>query len=357
MTDEEKAGLLHQLLKELAATWIHNDKISQYVSQLKNIYCEKDDKGKSVKYRHEYFRISQTIYEISADESLSFEMLLYNLAGLITYIDIEEKGNDLFISSVKKLNDHINLEITRIVRAKKHDRELHVLSLSVKNALEQTKESLEKIEKLAQDTEQTLKKIEELKQDIDTSTTNQITILSIFTGIVMAFVGGFSILGSAFSNAELFEARVWLLIFLMSLVGFIFFNTVFMFIYMVAKLSGKRLSVQCKSEQCGMCMKCEECKASKVWCPFHKLWKKYPYVAYVNIVLLFMIVATGAYGFHSSFCSQRAVPANAVVEDQLSQTEQSLPSDIDFDIQLTNECTYGKADLEKGEKKNPRTGE
>lgn len=355
MTKEEKfrrAQELKELIKNLATSCITNEELPYYVEQLKNIYCvpafDKNGAAMEEEYRHEYFRVSGTIYDIYSDESnesRSLEMLLYNLGGLLEFVEkqnIQTEEEKEFLKKLTKLNDHVNLEITRIVRSAKDYRGLNKLSTTVRDSVEKTNE--------------TLKKIEELKQSIDTSTTNQITILSIFTGIVMAFVGGFSILGSAFSNTELFQTRIWLLIFLMSLVGFIFFNTVFMFIYMVAKLSGKRLSVQCKTQQCGMCMKCEECKKFKILCPFHKLGKKYPYVAYINIILLVMIVATGIYGFHSSICSQRTVPVNVVVEDQLSQTEQSLPSDIDFDVQLTNECNYGKTELEKGAKTNPYTG-
>lgn len=353
MTSEEKARRseeLKQLLKKLARTCAANEELPRYIKHLKEIYgvsnSDKDDLANNEEYRHEYFRVSEAIYEVASDTSMSFEMLLYNLNGLLEYVekqDAQTKEEKEFLKKLTKLNDHVNLEITRIVRSIKDYRELNKLSHTVRDSVDQTNEML--------------KKFEELKQSIDTSTTNQITILSIFTGIVMAFVGGFSILGSAFNNTKMFQSRIWLLIFLMSLVGFIFFNTVFMFIYMVAKLSGKRLSVQCKTQQCGMCMKCEECKKFKILCSFHRLWKKYPYVAYINIVLLFMIVATGMYGFHSSICSQRTVPANAVVEDQLSQTEQNLPNDVSFDIQLKNEYTYETQKTGESTKENPYTGD
>ena len=335
MSDNSDRKLqLLKILSDLSDQRVSDNSIPEFVLKLEKIYTGER------KYRHRYSDISGYLY---ANQNKEPEVLQDNFEKLYKEINIPGKYSEQLQESFNKLYDHVMLECIRIAQ----------LNSSIPHGADLG----EKIETLRVEIDKTQKDNEKIKSDMEKSTLSSVTVLSIFTGVVMAFVGGFSILGSAFSNAELFEARVWLLIFLMSLVGFIFLNTVFMFIYMVAKLSGKRLSVQCKSEQCGMCMNCEGCKAPKVLCPFHKLWKKYPYVAYVNIVLLFMIIATGAYGFHSSFCSQRAVPANAVVEDQLSQTEQSLPSDIDFDIQLTNEYTYGEADLEKGEKKNPRTGE
>lgn len=287
MTKEEKnqcTEKLKNLIKKLASNNIKNEERPNLVKELKNIYhtsnCDENTSTTDEEYRHEYFRVSETIYEINGDNSMSFEMLLYNLNGLLEYVEEENEKNKKekdFLRNLIKLNDHINLEIARILRATKDYRELNKLSTTVCNSVEQTNE--------------TLKKIEDLKQSIDTSTTNQITILSIFTGIVMAFVGGFSILGSAFSNTQLFETRIWLLIFLMSLVGFIFFNTVFMFIYTVAKLSGKKISVQCKDTECTKCIQCGECKRLKVFCPFCRLGRKYPYVAYINVILLIIMIA------------------------------------------------------------------
>lgn len=356
MSDNSDRKLqLLKILSDLSDQRVSDNSIPEFVLELGKIYTGEK------KYRHRYSDISGYLY---ANQNKEPEVLQDNFEKLYKEINIPGKYSEQLQESFNKLYDHVMLECIRIAQLNSSiphgadlDEKIETLRVEIDKTQKDNKQIRETNVELREANEKINKDNKQIRDDLDKSILSSVTVLSIFTGIVMAFVGGFSILGSAFSNTELFETRVWLLIFLMSLVGFIFFNTVFMFIYMVAKLSGKRLSVQCKTEQCWMCMKCEECKASKVWCPFHKLWKKYPYVAYVNIVLLFMIVATGAYGFHSSFCSQRAVPANAVVEDQLSQTEQSLPSDIDFDIQLTNECTYGKADLEKGEKKNPRTGE
>ena len=347
INNQNKTDILKGLLDQLFDDAISDQNIQKFVLELEKLY------GGNKKYRHMYSDISGYLYTKHNKEP---ELIQYNLKKIYDEINIPDKYPQYLQESFNKLYDHINLECIRMSQ-------LHTLIPDVTELNDKTNQmriDVDKAQKVSQriseDNKEIRKENEKIKAEMDKSVISSVTVLSIFTGVVMAFVGGFSILGSAFTNAELFETRVWLLIFLMSLVGFIFFNTIFMFIYMVAKLSGKRLSVQCKSEQCWMCMKCEECKVSKVWCPFHKLWKKYPYVAYINIVLFFLIVLTGMYGFCSSICFQKTVPANAVVEDQLSQEEQSLPSDIDFDIQLTNECTYGKADLEKGEKTNPHTG-
>ena len=105
------------------------------------------------------------------------------------------------------------------------------------------------------------------------------------------------------------------------------------------------------------CIKCKECghRKVKMLCPFWKLCRKYPYVAYVNVVLLLMIVATSICGVITSFHFQNTIPVN-MTEESSNRTEQSLPSDINFDIQLTNECAYGKTVSEKSTKTNPYTG-
>ena len=128
--------------------------------------------------------------------------------GLIEeYLKSVEDLPDRVLEKFIKLRDYITLEAARSERYK-----------SMRELSDRAEKKLSEIEEIAQ-------KAEEERKD---SAGQTITVLSIFTGIAMAFFGGFSLLGSAFDNIEhgLSAAAVMAI-----LVGIVLFNTVFSFIY------------------------------------------------------------------------------------------------------------------------------
>ena len=290
--NKNKILILQKLLTRLCEENISENNIKEFIEMVKELYGDGA-------YRHQYSQISGYLYKMYKENLMEMDRLQFNIEELYKRINENTECSDNLKRSFNKLYDHVMLECTRISQ-------LHSLIPDVKeldDKIEKTRKDLIKAKKdsgkIKKDLQKARVDLKKTKDDMDKSTVSSITVLSIFTGIVMAFVGGFSILGSAFSNTELFETRVWLLILLMSLVGFVFFNTIFMFIYMAAKLSGKKLSVQCRTEECVKCMRCKTCLNPRMFCPFCKLWKKYPYVAYINIILVVVIVITAIYGAFS----------------------------------------------------------
>ena len=345
----KRTNILISLLKKLATNTF--DDPEHIITQLKKIYTQ-DEKGEN-EYRHEYSQIMNLITTINNDPQMDADALIANLKGIHEYIWnlCGNKNNDsenLFLEKcVHKLQDHIDLEILRLQSVRKEASQLKDME-GIINDLNQQASKLEKeANTIKEETDKIKKRTKKIKNDMDKSTVSSITVLSIFTGIVMAFVGGFSILGSAFSNTELFETRVWLLILLMSLVGFVFFNTIFMFIYMVAKLSGKKLSVQCKAEECIRCRQCETCVKPRAFCLFCKLWKKYPYVLYVNVVLIICIIASGLCGI---FLNKTVVPVN-VAQEKINVSEP-----IDIDVNPNGKDSLAEQNMESNSKSNPTTG-
>lgn len=163
-----------------------------------------------------------------------------------------------------KLRDYVILECSRSL-----DRSS--LQIEVEQTTSDAKRTLDRISSLT-------KEFEETRKDASTQT---ITVLSIFTGIAMAFFGGFSLLGSAFDNIAygLPSAAI-----LAILVGIVLFNTVFSFIYLAGRISGKTVS-DCSHTSCG---KCEEVDCQKKnW--IKRFWKKYPYILAVNVFLFLLL--------------------------------------------------------------------
>lgn len=79
------------------------------------------------------------------------------------------------------------------------------------------------------------KRIERTEARLERDTITSITTLSIFTGILMAFVGGFQGATQAFSN--LTTQNDFKLFFLISLLAFLIFNVLLLFVNLILKVN------------------------------------------------------------------------------------------------------------------------
>jgi len=194
------------------------------------------------------------------------EYLGHRLGLIEEYLKSVEDPSDRVLEKFIKLRDYITLEAARSERYK-----------SMRELSDRAEKKLSEIEEIAQ-------KAEEERKD---SAGQTITVLSIFTGIAMAFFGGFSLLGSAFDNIEhgLSAAAVMAI-----LVGIVLFNTVFSFIYFASRISGHRIS-NCKAETCDECTKiCYDENQIFFIRGLRKHNTKYPYIVNVNILLVALLV-------------------------------------------------------------------
>lgn len=175
-----------------------------------------------------------------------------------------------------KLRDYVLLESARASNLSDQQRQ-------VKEHLQSASEMLAKSRHLAEEFEVTRKE----------SSAQTITLLSIFTGVAMAFFGGFSLLGSAFDNLEHGLTRALVLV---TLLGFVLFNTVFVLLYVAAKISGHPLD-HCSAQA----QPCKECTCCGKF--FGKrLWKKYPLACMVNTILLVLLALFIAAHSYLMFC-------------------------------------------------------
>lgn len=196
------------------------------------------------------------------------DYLSYRLGLIEEYLKNKEDASKNAVEKFTKLRDYITLEAARSKRYKIMEQ------LSV-----QAKDNLAEIERIS-------RKTEEERKDAAGQT---ITVLSIFTGIAMAFFGGFSLLGSAFNNiAYGLPASAVMGI----LIGIILFNTVFLFIYFASRISGHTIS-HCKADTCDNCAnKCHK-KAGMsgvhLFAWIAQFNAKYPYILIVNALMVILL--------------------------------------------------------------------
>ena len=108
-----------------------------------------------------------------------------------------------------------------------------------------------------------------------TMQTELIAVLSIFAAIVITFSGGLSYLGSAMTSinqAEHYEAVMMVAI----ICGMVIFNTIFLMMYLVSKITERNIYARCVTYDCSAC-DLGKCGGIR------RIRKRLPYVFYFNI--------------------------------------------------------------------------
>lgn len=267
LTDNERQQLLEEQLHTLATeTDIYGDEWSKRMVAIENklraVYSDDN-------FRHLYFGIYDLIFRLREEER---EVLMYNLTAMQEVVSKRPTESEHFKKCLKKLYDHLMLEISRIARLGNYNDIVNDYTDASKRFTE-VKVEMQKQLFFAKE------QMSQMNKKMDGFNSQSITVLSIFTGIVMAFFGGFTILGGAFNNIN--NQNNAKLFFMICLLGFVLFNTIFVFIYSASKISGKNISITCRHE------KCEDCNECHV---LFRAIKRYPYIVFVNAVIIIGMV-------------------------------------------------------------------
>lgn len=249
--------------------------------------------------RHRYSKIAALLKrppycDFSSDQ---FDMLRSNMEYIEERFETLYLSDKVKISSIK-LFDHLVLEVDRInnidrkieqiqdqqnsivktisgLEDGKSDFKQLLGSISrIINQNENAQKQLKEIRKQYDEYDEKLNsardkltnatvEIEQTKNRLDGFNTESVTILSIFTAIVFAFTGGFTMLGSAFSNlAGITRNESILLIVVVLIVGCILLDIVYFLLNFIGKMSNIRLSGNCDLN----CNNCSKKKDSEQTC-------------------------------------------------------------------------------------------
>ncbi|MDZ4992654.1 hypothetical protein GNF80_06645 [Clostridium perfringens] len=205
----------------------------------------------------EYSIILNYIEKLRLDgrEKLHYNVNLYkNQAG-----DINHK--------LVKILDYVLLEIPRANKFDILQEQINRSDILSRNIRAAQRESSERMASHEQ-------KIEKMQGDF-------ISILSIFSAVIIAFFGGMSVLGSVFASID--KVSKYRIIFMTALVGFIMFNLIYMLLHSISKITKNRISVDIESDRC---WGCEENYFIKC------LATKYPIVFIYNIATVAICACT-----------------------------------------------------------------
>lgn len=235
------------------------------LEQIKNIELD----GDSIRYSFilEYIKV----LGLDSRDNLQINTLLY----------METNEGDINDILVHILN-HILLEIPR---AKEME--------SLRNESKNTKETNNNIRSEIQNYVMAVKECEER---VSKSQSEFISILSIFAAVIIAFLGGMSLIGSALNNMD--NVSKYRLIFVLLTIGFIMFNVIYMLLYIVSKLVHGKIYMK-KQE----CEECDKRKISNCLINRHPLLFYYNYFSSILIFLVFLLYNIDKYNIFSAIAN------------------------------------------------------
>ncbi len=238
--------LFNQLVNSIV---LKQDAVNKYANELCDIYSDNS-------FRHSYSEISKVLERYSPDQRDALAEHIHTLQKAI--LDLE-KGQDIN-SRVLKLCDHVDLECIRIARIER----VEYIGKSASKELSDADGKLKETEERAK----------ALKDRIEGYQSQSITILGIFSGLVVTFAGATQFVSSGIK--ELSEISAFKITFFVSFSFIFLYNIVFLLLYCTAKISGRSIATKCQKRNC---VDCKSCLTA-----FGRLHKKYPYVFWFNVL-------------------------------------------------------------------------
>ncbi len=192
--------------------------------------------------------------------------------------ECENNISDITNAPQEAINNHIEEYNTTLSAYKE---EFNGYLQESKNNLETAKNEYSKakdaLSKTTEDLHETRKEISDTRAEMSSLTTNMLTILGIFVSIIFIIVGAyFTVTGELFNKSISSIIQVNLGRFI--LMGHILINLLFVFMFMISRLSSKNISVICRGCNDSVCVN-GKCGFSQ------RLIKKYPYIVYSNVIL------------------------------------------------------------------------
>lgn len=223
---------------------------------------------KDPEFRHSYAIISSCMEGYNPDQ---LDSLPVYLERVIVFAETQGDSEEVrrVTKSVRKLLDHIELECVRLNRMSQ-----------VKHYADEAKRIQAAAMMLNQSTKEAGKRLDER---VDGFHEQSITILGIFSAVVVGFMSGLSMFTSGFD--KLTEVDLYVVCFYSVLVGIIVFDILFMLIFFIAKISGHSIARDVPA-------------SDKNW--FFSTWHRYPYVYcfhfFAIAVLVILYVLQMAHG-------------------------------------------------------------
>ncbi|MCM1047387.1 MAG: hypothetical protein NC433_03055 [Clostridiales bacterium] len=258
--NRHRQELLNQIILELSESVLDEDKNEQYLNRIGVLYTDN--------FKHQYSDFFPTILKIlEEDNNYNIDYLSNNLDILGNCLDKQiMSGNAEYQNryiQFTKLFDHLDLQIRQ--------------TNYYKSMLAKSNDASQDLQEAIDNLNDAKNKIADATTRADTMQTQLISILSIFAAIIITFSGSFTFLGSSvntISGAKYPESVIAAAI----ICGLFLFNTVFLMMYFVSKLTGRNIYTECITHDCSKCEK--DCNN------LVKIRKRIPYAFWINVAAI-----------------------------------------------------------------------
>lgn len=257
---------LEDCLQELASALLEDEELVNMAMRLRGVYTEY--------FRHSYSAFFPLVIKIGQENSgYNLDYLSNNMEALRALVEIDYvQGTKQFkglYPHLERLSDHLNLEIGRLAyysqrEQKVNDMERRYTELSAK-------------------TQEATRQMDRATRKAASTQTELVAILSIFSAIIIAFFGGINFIGSALTGMA--EMHIFKTILVCIVCGAVLANTVFLLLYLIAKITERNIYARCESENC-TCGENNRPKCGGV----ERIRKRLPYVFWLNVGL-FVVAA------------------------------------------------------------------
>lgn len=207
-----------------------NDQQAMY-SRLEALYYSPDKKSR---FRHFYSDIFTVLTQVKQDPSIGdINILGQNL--YLLRVNYKPKNHDVnnnlidISDSIKKLYDHVSLDIARILYSESEDRKT-----AGEKSITEIKAQLNKIN---DDLGKTVNEQKDVKEELGKQQKEYVAILGIFASVVLAFTGGIAFSTSVLENID--SVSAYRIIIVALIIGLVLINIIFALFYYIGLLVDK----------------------------------------------------------------------------------------------------------------------
>lgn len=231
---EEKKSQLSKIIFDLskAQDELENpDRIIKYFNLLEDIYYSENPNDT---FRHYYSDIFGWISQIDNDfteDAGDLEILSQNIGIIKKEYEkcaLSRKRN--VRKSIDKLYDHINLDIARI----------NYIKTMQSNSENEMDNITEQLFALNQQMSAEVDRAEDVSQKVNNAYSEFVSILGIFSAIVLVFFGGTSVFANVIAAME--KSSIYKSMSVCTLTGVMIADVIFIFMWLLAKLLGRSIA-------------------------------------------------------------------------------------------------------------------
>lgn len=289
MINEEKQLLLRQYVVRMSKVTMPDEEIQDILAEMKQkVYNDQE-------FRHRYSDFFKWIVDMVQDDPMfdlsaigeniqrlyAFAFQAYQTAMQQKLTAAQKKREQQSFANIEKFCDHLNLTLAEYEYNKRNQDEIGHYQTDFRALQSTLRDMKSDLEKADRDLSKNKKKLKSMQMEF-------VTILSIFAAIVIATAGGFSYITAAMASLDN-GVPLHRTICVISIAGFFLFNSVFVLLYIIGKITERSIYSSCPSftpiEEEKNC-KAVQCSSCKIKCSgYFRIMYRLPYVFWFNIVV------------------------------------------------------------------------